>query len=165
MNTGANPHPRRFDLLGTMVFHIRPHRVPEKTLRFTLTWGLGGMATVLVLLQLFTGILLKFAYGSVPTQAYDSLVRLQEGFLFGQLVRSVHFWSGAGGLLASADFTIAAKGTFSLNTASLPALSGRSGSITVAHDGSYGALSGKAVSLEPATGFSFDSPLVWKPVR
>jgi quinol-cytochrome oxidoreductase complex cytochrome b subunit len=93
MNPGANPHTRRFDLLGTMVFHIRPRRVAERTLRFTLTWGLGGMATVLVLLQFFTGILLKFAYGSVPTQAYDSLIRLQEGFLFGQLVRSVHFWS------------------------------------------------------------------------
>jgi quinol-cytochrome oxidoreductase complex cytochrome b subunit len=93
MNPAANPHQRRFDLLGTLVFHIRPRRVPEKTLRYTLTWGLGGMATVLVLLQLFTGILLKFAYGSVPTQAYDSLVHLQEGFLFGQLIRSIHFWS------------------------------------------------------------------------
>jgi quinol-cytochrome oxidoreductase complex cytochrome b subunit len=46
-----------------------------------------------VAFQLFTGILLKFAYGPVPTQAYDSLVRLQEGFLFGQLVRNIHFWS------------------------------------------------------------------------
>jgi quinol-cytochrome oxidoreductase complex cytochrome b subunit len=67
--------------------------VAEKTLRFTLTWGLGGMAAVLVSLQLFTGILLKFAYGPVPAQAYASLVRLQEGFPFGQLVRNIHFWS------------------------------------------------------------------------
>lgn len=51
------------------------------------------MAAVLVSLQLFTGILLKFAYEPVPTQAYASLVRLQDGFLFGQLVRSIHFWS------------------------------------------------------------------------
>jgi quinol-cytochrome oxidoreductase complex cytochrome b subunit len=48
---------------------------------------------VLVTLQLFTGILLKFAYGPVPTEAYESLVRLQEGFLFGQWVRNIHFWS------------------------------------------------------------------------
>jgi quinol-cytochrome oxidoreductase complex cytochrome b subunit len=79
--------------LGTLILHFRPRRVPEKTLRFTLTWGLGGMAAVLVLLQLFSGTLLKFAYGPVPTQAYDSLVRLQEGFLFGRLVRNMHFWS------------------------------------------------------------------------
>jgi quinol-cytochrome oxidoreductase complex cytochrome b subunit len=79
--------------LGTLVLHFRPHRVPERTLRFTLTWGLGGMAAVLVLLQLFSGTLLKFAYAPVPTQAYESLVRLQEGFLFGRLVRNIHFWS------------------------------------------------------------------------
>jgi len=93
MNPSADMHRRGFDLLGTLVFHLRPRRVPEKTLRYTLTFGLGGMAAVLVLLQSFTGILLRFAYGPVPTQAYDSLVRLQEGFLFGQLVRSTHFWS------------------------------------------------------------------------
>jgi quinol-cytochrome oxidoreductase complex cytochrome b subunit len=51
------------------------------------------MAAVLVILQLFTGILLKFAYGPVPTQAYGSLVHLQEDFLFGQLIRNIHFWS------------------------------------------------------------------------
>jgi quinol-cytochrome oxidoreductase complex cytochrome b subunit len=79
--------------LGTLVLHFRPRRVPERTLRFTLTWGLGGMAVVLVLLQLFSGTLLKFVYGPLPTQAYDSLVRLQEGFLFGRLVRNMHFWS------------------------------------------------------------------------
>ena len=31
--------------------------------------------------------------------------------------------------------------------------------MTLTHDGGYGALSGKAVALEPATGFSFDSPM------
>jgi quinol-cytochrome oxidoreductase complex cytochrome b subunit len=84
---------RPFNLLGTLVLHFRPRRVPEKTLRYTLTWGLGGMAAVLVLLQLFTGILLKFAYGPVPTLAYESLVHLQDDFLFGQLIRNIHFWS------------------------------------------------------------------------
>ncbi|MFY9943246.1 MAG: cytochrome b N-terminal domain-containing protein, partial [Desulfobacterales bacterium] len=62
-------------------------------MRFTLTWGLGGMSAVLVMLQLFSGTLLKFAYGPVPTQAYESLVRLQDGYLFGRLVRNMHFWS------------------------------------------------------------------------
>ena len=39
-------------------------------------------------------------------------------------------------------------------------LAGASGAMTVAHDGGYGGLVGKAVALEPATGFSFDSPMV-----
>jgi len=37
------------------------------------------------------------------------------------------------------------------------------GTITVGHDGRYGDLSGKAVALEPATGFSFDSPMGYRP--
>lgn len=45
-----------------------------------------------------------------------------------------------------------------LNTASVAA--GTGGALTVAHDGRYGDLVGKTVALEPATGFSFDSPMV-----
>ena len=93
MAPAADPPQRRFNLLGTLALHFRPRRVPARTLRFTLTWGLGGMAAVLLTLQLFTGILLKFAYEPAPTHAYASLVKLQEGFLFGQLVRNLHFWS------------------------------------------------------------------------
>jgi multidrug resistance efflux pump len=39
---------------------------------------------------------------------------------------------------------------------------GQSGTITVDHLGRYGEVTGKAVALEPATGFSFDTPLVPK---
>jgi hypothetical protein len=33
----------------------------------------------------------------------------------------------------------------------------------VTHDAGYGELTGKAVALEPATGFVFESPLVPRP--
>jgi quinol-cytochrome oxidoreductase complex cytochrome b subunit len=80
-------------ILKTFVFHIRPRRVVEKTLRFNLTFGLGGTAVVLVTLQLLTGILLKFPYEPLPARAYDSLIHLQTGFPFGQFIRNIHFWS------------------------------------------------------------------------
>ena len=80
-------------IFKSFVFHIRPRMVAERTLRFSLTFGLGGTAAVLVALQLLTGVLLKFAYEPNPARAYDSLIRLQEGFVFGQLVRNTHFWS------------------------------------------------------------------------
>ena len=76
---------------------------------------------------------------------------------------TVYFWSGTGTLLASSDFTLAAKQTHVLNTSTLAALSGKAGTITIAHDGRYGDLAGKAVALEPATGFSFDSPMEARP--
>ena len=59
--------------------------VPEKTLRFTLTWGLGGMAAVLVMLQFGTGVLLKFVYEPTPIAAYASIQSIIRDVPFGKL--------------------------------------------------------------------------------
>jgi hypothetical protein len=77
----------------------------------------------------------------------------------GTVAGTVQFWSGGGVRLAGQGFSLAARATLILNAASVPALVGQSGAITVEHDGRYGDLAGKAVALEPATGFSFDSPM------
>jgi hypothetical protein len=71
----------------------------------------------------------------------------------------VHFFDPGGAPRHSQPFTIAARGLLVLNTAAIAPLSGQSGSLLVAQDGGYGALSGKAVALEPATGFAFDTLL------
>ncbi len=72
---------------------------------------------------------------------------------------SVHFWSASGALLGSAPFQLEPRKMLVQDTASLAFAAGASGSITVSHDGRYGDLAGKAVALEPATGFTFDTPL------
>ena len=46
-----------------------------------------------------------------------------------------------------------------LPTATVPGLAGQSGSAEIAQMGGYGALVGKAVALEPATGFTFDTSI------
>ena len=79
--------------LNTLVLHFRPKVVRERTLRFTLTWGLGGMAVVLVCLLFATGVMLKFSYQPVPDRAYESIVHLQDDVFFGQLIRNIHHWS------------------------------------------------------------------------
>jgi hypothetical protein len=75
----------------------------------------------------------------------------------------VHFWAANGGLIASTPFTLSARGSIAMNTAAMGVLAGRSGSLTVTHDGPYGGITGKAVALEPATGASFDTPLAPRP--
>jgi hypothetical protein len=70
-----------------------------------------------------------------------------------------YFFTAAGALLATAPFDLAPRGTLALATATLPNLAGQSGTLTVAHDGGYGVVTGKAVALDPATGASFDTPL------
>ncbi len=74
-----------------------------------------------------------------------------------------YFWSGTGVLLASQALDLAPRATLLLNSSALPGLGGQSGSVTIAHDGGYAALAGKAVSLEPSTGYSFDTTLQPRP--
>jgi quinol-cytochrome oxidoreductase complex cytochrome b subunit len=83
-----------------LLLHFRPSTVPERTLRLSLTWGLGGIAFVLVVLLFGTGLLLKFVYEPTPGQAYDSIRYLESQVPFGQLLRNMHRWSGNGLLLA-----------------------------------------------------------------
>jgi len=72
---------------------------------------------------------------------------------------TARFWNAAGALLASQDISLSPKGMAVVNTSGVAGLAGQSGSITIDHDGRYGSLSGKAVALEPATGFTFDTAM------
>ncbi|MET0552995.1 MAG: hypothetical protein ABW221_08160, partial [Vicinamibacteria bacterium] len=75
------------------------------------------------------------------------------------VVARAYFWSTAGTLLGQSPLTLGARETLVLNVATVAGVTGQSGSITIAHDAGYGGLAGKAVALEPSTGFSFDSPM------
>ena len=82
---------KRF-LRSNLILHFRPPTVKEKTLTFTLSWGLGGMAATLVLLQMATGILLTFIYVPTPVEAYTSVQSIMVQVPFGRLVRNLHHW-------------------------------------------------------------------------
>jgi hypothetical protein len=70
----------------------------------------------------------------------------------------VYFWSAAGVQVGTANINLAPKALQVLATQTVAP--GVSGALTIAHTGRYGDLSGKTVALEPATGFSFDSPMI-----
>jgi hypothetical protein len=99
-------------------------------------------------------------FNNSATQA--TVLSLQNPTPAPALVR-VMFWGATGTLLRLVESTIPARGNVVLNTSVVPELSGRSGSITVTSDAPYGALTGKAVALEPATGFSFDDVMRPRP--
>ena len=74
----------------------------------------------------------------------------------------VRFWNGAGAPAGSLPIqTLGPRGSYVLNT--LTVAGGSSGSVTVANTGRYGQLAGKAVAVEPATGFTFDTQLQPRP--
>lgn len=80
--------------INSLVLHLHPSRIDENVLRFNHTFGLGGMAIVLICLLFFTGLLLRFNYVPFPGKAYESILSMQQNNMFGQLIRNIHYWSG-----------------------------------------------------------------------
>ena len=78
---------------NSLMLHLRPAKVHLRAIRFTHTFGLGGMALVLILLLAFSGILMMFAYEPSPERAWQSIYAFEQEVLFGKLIRGVHHWS------------------------------------------------------------------------
>jgi uncharacterized repeat protein (TIGR01451 family) len=74
---------------------------------------------------------------------------------------TVRAWRTDGSLAGESDVALVPQGMAIVDTAAMAP--GIGGSMTIDHDGPLGAVVGKAVSLEPSTGFSFDSPAVSRP--
>jgi hypothetical protein len=71
------------------------------------------------------------------------------------------FMSATGAMIASAPASVAPHALLVVPTASVAA--GQSGSVRIPHTCGHGGLSGKAVAVEPSTGFAFDTPLQSRP--
>jgi len=92
MQTPENiPKPKRF---AGILLHLHPKSINGEALAFNRTFGLGGMAALLIVIQFITGIMLRFYYEPFPQKAYDSILHLQNNVLFGQLIRNIHHWCG-----------------------------------------------------------------------
>ena len=73
---------------------------------------------------------------------------------------NAHFFDANGVIQGTHSQNISPYGAAVVNTTTVPGVAGKSGSIIINNDGRYGVLTGKAVSLEPATGFVFDTLMV-----
>ena len=94
-------------------------------------------------------------FNNSATQVTVLLLQNPSGYA---ITGNIYFWAPTGILLGTQPFSLPAKNTLVLNTSGV--VPGASGAITLTSDGRYGDLTGKTVALEPATGFSFDSPMV-----
>lgn len=80
-------------VINNAVLHLHPTYVPASALRFTYTWGLGGISAALALLLGLSGILLMFQYDPSIERAYLSIQKIETQIVFGSLVRGIHHWS------------------------------------------------------------------------
>ena len=58
---------------NSLILHLHPARVPASALKFSYTWGLGGISATLALLLVTTGVLLMFRYEPTVERAYLSI--------------------------------------------------------------------------------------------
>lgn len=81
-------------VMNSLILHIHPSKVSKPALKFSYTFGLGGLLMLLGAILAVTGVLLIFVYTPSPDAAYESMIALQTEIYFGNLIRNLHHWSG-----------------------------------------------------------------------
>jgi len=96
LRLGKTPESEREESQATfhnLFLHIHSVRVHLRTLRPTLTFGLGLMATAGFLLTLVTGILLMVYYKPSTDLAYQSIKDIHFTVSTGRFIRNIHRWA------------------------------------------------------------------------
>lgn len=73
--------------------HVHPTKVRKRSIRFTYTWGLGGLSLGLFIVLTVTGALLMLYYRPSVPQAYWDMKDLQFVVSSGQFLRNMHRWA------------------------------------------------------------------------
>ncbi|MCI0521518.1 MAG: cytochrome b N-terminal domain-containing protein [Chloroflexi bacterium] len=89
----AEERSRLLLVANNVILHLHPAYVPAQALRFTYTWGLGGLSAALALTLGLTGLLLMFRYDARVDFAYASIQQIETQVAFGSLLRGLHHWS------------------------------------------------------------------------
>ncbi len=85
---------RYLTLLTNFFLHLHPLETPGGALRFSYTWGLGGITFLLFCFLTITGVLLMFYYVPDSRRAYDDTKDLEFVVPFGLFLRNLHRWAG-----------------------------------------------------------------------
>jgi len=82
------------DSLTAFLEHIHPRSVPEISTRVSFTFCLGGLATLMFLVEILTGALLMLYYYPSISNAYPSVQRITYYAPYGFVFRNMHYWAG-----------------------------------------------------------------------
>lgn len=80
-------------VVDSLVLHIHPAKVDVSAMKWTYTWGLGGLSALLMTILGLTGIVLLNNYTPAAPQAYLDILELNSNVWFGELIRNLHHWS------------------------------------------------------------------------
>jgi cytochrome b6 len=75
------------------ILHVHPTKVRKRSIKFSYTWGLGGLSAGLFFVLTLTGGLLMLYYRPSVGQAYADMKDLQFVASSGQFLRNMHRWA------------------------------------------------------------------------
>ena len=87
------PRNRALSVLTNVFFHLHPAKINRDAVRYSYTWGMGGITFYLFIVLTFTGVLLMFYYHPTKIQAFRDILYLENDVPFGKLLRNMHRWA------------------------------------------------------------------------
>jgi quinol-cytochrome oxidoreductase complex cytochrome b subunit len=88
-----NPLDRSLTMTSNIFLHLHPVKVSRKSLKWTYSFGLGVISTILYGVLIFTGVLLMFYYVPSVERAYPTMKEIQLSVPLGQFTRNMHRWA------------------------------------------------------------------------
>src|SRR5260221_1828643 len=87
------PRNRALGVHSNVFLHLHPAKINRDAVRYSYTWGMGGITFYLFLVLTFTGVLLMFYYHPSKVQAFRDVLTLCPELPFGKLLRNMHRWA------------------------------------------------------------------------
>ena len=88
-----NPLDRSLTMTSNVFFHLHPVKVSRRSIRWSYTFGLGAISSILFAVLVFTGVLLMFYYIPSIERAYPSMKAIQLSVPLGEFTRNMHRWA------------------------------------------------------------------------
>jgi quinol-cytochrome oxidoreductase complex cytochrome b subunit len=84
---------RALGVLTNVFLHLHPAKINRDAVRYSYTWGMGGISFYLFIVLTITGVLLMFYYHPTKVQAFRDILYLEHDVPFGKLLRNMHRWA------------------------------------------------------------------------
>src|ERR1700730_8973421 len=87
------PRNRALGVLSNVFLHLHPAKINRDAVRYSYTWGMGGITFYLFIVLTLTGVMLMFYYHPSKVQAFRDVLYLEHDVPFGKILRNMHRWA------------------------------------------------------------------------
>src|SRR5258708_9560634 len=84
------PRNRALGVLSNVFLHLHPAKINRDAVRYSYTWGMGGITFYLFIVLTLTGTMLMFYYHPSKVQAFRDVLYLEHDVPFGKLLPNMH---------------------------------------------------------------------------